>query len=76
MSDCTTMDGICHLLALSLFKSLHMSGSPRSQCRSYVIFPPYIGNGKMCITSISGISGISGMSGISRYIKEKGYLQW
>ena len=51
-----------------------MSGSPRSQCRSYVIFPPYIGNGKMCITSISGISGISGMSGISGYIKEKGYL--
>ena len=48
-----------------------MSGSMDGQGRSYVIFPPYIGNSKMCIASISGMSDMSGISG---YIKEKGHL--
>lgn len=65
MSDDTIMDGMYHLLALSYRNPFHMSGSPYSQARSYISFPPYIGNGKMCIASISSISG---------YIKEKGYL--
>ena len=55
MSDCATMDGIYHLLALSLYKSFHIPGSMDGQDRSWVKIPPYIGNGKMCIASISSI---------------------
>ena len=60
----------CINRTLSYRYPFHVSGSMDGQSRSYVIFPPYIGNGKMCIASISDMSSISG------YIKEKGYLQW
>ena len=72
MSDCTTMDGIYHLLALSYRYPFHVSGSMDGQSRSYVIFPPYIGNGKVCIVSVSGISDASCISSIQ---KRKGHHQ-